>query len=191
VPGVEPLNGVDALAGRVTFLFRPSDSLTANLKLSMSRSGGTPYGAHALNVDPAATGFNGTIGWFDKRRQVRRPQRHSRRQCDAQDRLAGERARDADLGHRLRLSAAGTKRATTADCRSRSVSTTRTPISRAPTTFPRSLRLASHDTGAFGWLAGLYFGRESTHATLQYHFFDGYNLGYFFLRGWNVAVRLR
>src|SRR5882724_5809729 len=43
VPGVEPLNGVDALAGRVTFLFRPSDSLTANLKLSMSRSGGTPY----------------------------------------------------------------------------------------------------------------------------------------------------
>src|SRR5258706_15406764 len=65
VPGVEPLNGVDALAGRVTFLFRPSDSLTANLKLSMSRSGGTPYGAHALNVDPAATGFNGTIGWFD------------------------------------------------------------------------------------------------------------------------------
>src|SRR6267142_4861259 len=59
VPGVEPLNGVDALAGRLTFLFRPSDSLTANLKLSMSRSGGTPYGAHALNNNPAATGFSG------------------------------------------------------------------------------------------------------------------------------------
>src|SRR6202790_2629796 len=62
VPGVEPLNGVDALAGRVTFLYRPSDTLTANLKLSMSRSGGTPYGAHALNNDPAATGFSGNIG---------------------------------------------------------------------------------------------------------------------------------
>src|ERR1700724_387614 len=69
VPGVEPLNGVDALAGRLTFLYKPSDTLTANLKLSMSRSGGTPYGAHALNNDPAATGFSGNIGWFDKSAQ--------------------------------------------------------------------------------------------------------------------------
>src|ERR1700674_1025027 len=44
VPGVEPLNGVDALAGRLTLLYRPSETLTATLKLSMSRSGGTPYG---------------------------------------------------------------------------------------------------------------------------------------------------
>ena len=29
----------------------------------MTRSGGTPYGAHALNVDPAY--FSGTIDWFD------------------------------------------------------------------------------------------------------------------------------
>ncbi len=65
VPGVEPLNGVDALAGRLSFLFKPSDTLTALLKFSMSRSGGTPYGAHALNVDPVATGFTGNIGWFD------------------------------------------------------------------------------------------------------------------------------
>src|SRR5712672_2535767 len=65
VPGVEPLNGVDALAGRLTFLYRPSDTLTATLKLSMSRSGGTPYGAHALNVDPVATGFTGNIGRLD------------------------------------------------------------------------------------------------------------------------------
>src|SRR5712671_3110856 len=65
VPGVEPLNGVDAFAGRLSFLYRPSDSLTALLKFSMSRSGGTPYGAHALNVDPVATGFTGNIGWFD------------------------------------------------------------------------------------------------------------------------------
>ncbi len=26
---------------------------------------GTPYGAHALNVDPVATGFTGNINWFD------------------------------------------------------------------------------------------------------------------------------
>ena len=50
-----------------------------------------------------------------------------------------------------------------------------------PTTSPRKLRLASRDTGAFGWLAGLYYGRESTHATVEYHFFDSYDLGYFAL----------
>src|SRR6266446_9010907 len=65
VPGVEPLNGVDALAGRLSFLYKDGDNLTATLKLSMTRSGGTPYGAHALNVDPTATGFSGNIGWFD------------------------------------------------------------------------------------------------------------------------------
>src|SRR6267142_244179 len=65
VPGVEPLNGVDALAGRFTLMAKPSDELTATLKLSFSRSGGTPYGAHALNNDPNVTGFGGNIGWFD------------------------------------------------------------------------------------------------------------------------------
>src|SRR6267154_1998869 len=56
VPGVEPLNGVDAAAGRFTLLAKPNDSLTAQLKLSVSRSGGTPYGAHAINNDPSLTG---------------------------------------------------------------------------------------------------------------------------------------
>src|SRR5207253_4699752 len=72
VPGVEPLNGVDALAGRLTLLAKPNDSLTAQLKLSASRSGGTPYGAHAINTDPSyartndptASYFTGNIGWF-------------------------------------------------------------------------------------------------------------------------------
>src|SRR5882672_5642967 len=65
VPGVEPLNGVNAVAGRLTFLAKPLDGLTATLKLSASKSGGTPYGAHAINNDPTVTGFDGTIGWFD------------------------------------------------------------------------------------------------------------------------------
>ncbi|HEV7431993.1 MAG TPA: TonB-dependent receptor plug domain-containing protein, partial [Steroidobacteraceae bacterium] len=47
VPGVEPLNGVDALAGRLSFLYKAGDALTASLKLAATRSGGTPYGAHA------------------------------------------------------------------------------------------------------------------------------------------------
>ena len=47
--------------------------------------------------------------------------------------------------------------------------------------FSEELRLASRDTGAYNWLAGLYYGRESTHATVEYHFFDSYDLGYFAL----------
>src|ERR1700751_3213456 len=64
VPGVEPLNGVDAAAGRLTFLGKPSDDLTLLFKVFVSKSGGTPYGAHALNNDPSVTGFNGNIDWF-------------------------------------------------------------------------------------------------------------------------------
>jgi len=33
VPGVEPLNGIDSVAGRLTFLAKPTDDLTATLKL--------------------------------------------------------------------------------------------------------------------------------------------------------------
>src|SRR5262249_31431367 len=67
IPGdhVEPLNGVAALAGRFTLLAKATDTFTASLKLAFSRSGGTPYGAHAIGNDPASTGFNGTINWFD------------------------------------------------------------------------------------------------------------------------------
>src|SRR6202048_1473195 len=65
VPGVEPLNGVDVFAGRLTLLSNPTDTLTATLKISSSKSDGTPYGAHAINNEPSVTGFSGNIGWFD------------------------------------------------------------------------------------------------------------------------------
>jgi|SRR5450631_474697 len=180
VPGVEPLNGVDALAGRLTLLYRPSDTLTATLKLSMSRSGGTPYGAHALNVDPVATGFTGTIGWFDNgaKYAVHKDIRDDNAtlkidwQVGAHATLTSvtgfdygrwyEKSDDGGLPITVRLDDPNTYFSSTND-------------------FSQEVRLASRDTGAFGWLAGLYYGRESTHATLQYHFFDGYNLGFFIL----------
>src|SRR3981081_1383754 len=43
VPGVEPLNAVDAFAGRATFLAKPMDGLTAPLKKSARKYRGTPY----------------------------------------------------------------------------------------------------------------------------------------------------
>src|SRR5712664_557427 len=42
VPGVNPLNGVDALAGRATILAQPMDDLNVTLKFSSTRSNGTP-----------------------------------------------------------------------------------------------------------------------------------------------------
>jgi iron complex outermembrane receptor protein len=40
--------------------------------------------------------------------------------------------------------------------------------------FSQEIRITSRNSGALGWLAGLYYGRESVHATVQFHFFDGY-----------------
>jgi iron complex outermembrane receptor protein len=178
VPGVEPLNGVDALAGRLSFLYKAGENLTASLKLSVSRSGGTPYGAHALNVDPVATGFTGTIDWFDNGAKYAV---HKNIRSDSAalkiEWLAGEHAAltsvtgfdfgrwytksdDGGLPITARLDDPNTYASSTND-------------------FSEEIRLASRDSGAFGWLAGLYYGRESTDATVEYHFFDSYDLGYF------------
>jgi iron complex outermembrane receptor protein len=173
VPGVEPLNGVDALAARFSLLARPSDAITATLKLSVSRSGGTPYGAHALNNDPNVTGFSGTIGWFDNgakyavHKDIRSDSISGKIdwQVSAHATLTSvtgfdygrwyEKSDDGGLPITARLDDPNTYFSTVNE-------------------FSQEIRLASHDTGAFGWLAGLYYGRESTHPTVQFHFFDGY-----------------
>ena len=177
VPGVEPLNGVDALAGRFTLLAKPSDTLTATLKVSFSRSGGTPYGAHALNNDPTATGFSGNIGWFDNgakyavHKDIRNDSVSLKLdwQVSAHATLTSvtgfdygrwyEKSDDGGLPITLRLDDPNT-------------------YFSSVNAFSQEIRLASHDTGGFGWLAGLYYGRESTHPTVQFHFFDGYNFGF-------------
>src|ERR1700704_4254157 len=173
VPGVEPLNGVDALAGRFTLMAKASDELTATLKLSFSRSGGTPYGAHALNNDPNVTGFSGNIGWFDNgaKYAVHKDIRNDNAslkidwQVSAHATLTSvtgfdygrwyEKSDDGGLPITVRLDDPNT-------------------YFSSVNAFSQEIRLVSHDTGAFGWLAGLYYGRESTHATVQFHFFDGY-----------------
>jgi iron complex outermembrane receptor protein len=182
VPGVEPLNGVDALAGRFTLMARPSDGMTATLKVSVSRSGGTPYGAHALNNDPNATGFSGNIGWFDNgakyavHKDIRNDSVSLKLdwQVSAHATLTSvtgydygwwyEKSDDGGLPITARLDDPNT-------------------YFSSVNAFSQEIRVASHDTGAFGWLAGLYYGRESTHATVQFHFFDGY-----FLNFWSPQV---
>jgi iron complex outermembrane recepter protein len=176
VPGVEPLNGVDALAGRLTLLAQPTESLTATLKVAFSRSGGTPYGAHALNNDPTVTGFTGTIGWFDNgaKYAVHKDIRNDSTalklvwQLSAHATLTSvsgfdygrwfEKSDDGGLPITARLDDPNTYYSSV-------------------NAFSQEIRLASHDAGAVGWLAGLYYGRESTHPTVQFHFFD-YLQGY-------------
>jgi iron complex outermembrane recepter protein len=179
VPGVEPLNGVDAIAGRLSLLSKPTDTLTATLKVAVSKSGGTPYGAHAINNDPAVTGFTGNIGWFDNgaKYAVDKEIRNDNVSLKLEWQFAAHATLTSisgfDYGRWYEKSDDGglpiTARLDDPNTYFSSVNA-----------FSQEIRVASHDTGALGWLAGLYYGRESVHATVQFHFFDGY-LGTFVL----------
>jgi iron complex outermembrane recepter protein len=187
VPGVEPLNGVDALAGRLTFLYKGGDNLSATLKLSSTRSGGTPYGAHALNVDPAVTGppvipgctcTIGSIGWFDNgakyavHKDIRNDSAVLKVEWRATDHTTLTSVTGFDYGRwYTRSDDSGLPTAYIDDPNTYFSSTN---------DFSEELRLASRDTGAFGWLAGIYYGRESTHATVEYRF-DSPSLLYYVL----------
>ncbi len=176
-PGVEPLNGVDALAGRFTLMAKPTDSLTATLKFAVSRSGGTPYGAHAISNDPTVTGFSGNIGWFDNgakfavHKDIRNDSASLKIDWQASEHATITSVTGFDYGRWYEKSDDGglpiTVRLDDPNTYFSSVNA-----------FSQEIRIASHDTGAFGWLGGLYYGRESTHATVQFHFYDGYDLGY-------------
>jgi len=182
VPGVEPLNGVDAAAGRLTFLGKPSDDLTVLFKVFVSKSGGTPYGAHALNNDPSVTLFNGDIGWFDNgaKYAVHKEIRNDGASLKIDWQLAHATLTSVtgyDYGRWYEKSDDGGLPITGPD--TARLDDPNTYFS-SVNSFSEEIRLASRDSGAFGWLAGLYYGRESTHATVQFHFFDGYDLGYWF-----------
>jgi iron complex outermembrane receptor protein len=172
VPGVEPLNGVDAAAGRLTFLAKPSDDLSLLLKVFVSKSGGTPYGAHALNNDPSVTGFNGEIGWFDNgaKYAVHKEIRNDGASLKIDWQLPHATLTSVtgfDYGRWYEKSDDGGLPITAR------IDDPNTYFS-SVNAFSQELRLASRDSGPFGWLGGLYYGRESTHATVQFHFYDGY-----------------
>ena len=173
VPGVEPLNGIDALAGRLTFLAKPTDDLTATLKLSMSRSGGTPYGAHALNNEPSVTGYTGTIGWFDNGakyavdKDIRNDSASLKLEWAFAEHAALTSITGFDYGRWYEKSDDG---GLPIEARLDDPNTYFSSVN----SFSEEIRVASRDTGPLGWLGGLYYGRESVHATVQFHFFDGY-----------------
>jgi iron complex outermembrane receptor protein len=173
VPGVEPLNGVDAVAGRMTFLAKPLEALTATFKLSISRSGGTPYGAHAINNDPDVTGFDGTISWFDNgakfavHKDIRNDSASLKLEWQFAEHAALTSITGFDYGRWYEKSDDG---GLPIEARLDDPNTYFSSVN----AFSQEIRVASRDSGALGWLTGLYYGRESVHATVQFHFFDGY-----------------
>jgi iron complex outermembrane recepter protein len=172
-PPVEPLNGVDALATRLSLLARPADELTVTLKLSATRSGGTPYGAHAIANDPSVTGFDGNISWFDNgakyavHKDIRNDSAALKIDWQVSSHATLTSVTGYDYGWWYEKSDDGGLPITAR------IDDPNTYFS-SVNAFSQEIRLASHDTGALGWLGGLYYGRESTHATVQFHFFDGY-----------------
>ena len=186
VPGVESLNGVDALAGRVTLLYKPNDALTTQLKVAVSRSGGTPYGVHALNVDPTpqqpdgtgGTGYTGHISWFDtgSKYAVHKDIHNDSAALKIDWRFAEHATLTSvtgyDYGRWYEKSDDGGLPITAR------IDDPNTYFS-SVNAFSQELRIASHDTGALGWIGGLYYGRESAHATVEFHFKDGRPLGFF------------
>jgi len=176
---VEPLNGVDALAARFTLLARPSDALTATLKVSVSRSGGTPYGAHALANDPAVTGFFGNISWFDNgakyavHKDIRNDSASLKLDWELSPHASLSSVSGFDFGRWYEKSDDGGLPITGPNVGFGRLDDPNT-YSSTVNAFSQEIRVASRDTGALGWLAGLYYGRESTHANVQFHFFDGF-----------------
>ena len=172
-PAVEPLNGVDALAARLTLLAKTTDQFSISLKLAATRSGGTPYGAHAVANDPNVTGFSGDIGWFDNgakyavHKDIRNDSAALKIDWQLSTHATLTSVTGFDYGRWYEKSDDGglpvTARLDDPNTYFSSVNA-----------FSQEIRIASHDTGALGWLGGLYYGRESTHATVQFHFFDGY-----------------
>jgi iron complex outermembrane receptor protein len=177
VPGVRPLNGINALAGRFSLLFKPSDEFSALLKFSASRSGGTPYGAHALNNDPNITGFSGNIGWFQNGakyaidKNIRNDSASLKLEWEFAPHLTLTSVTGFDYGRWYEKSDDGGLPAYVDDPNTYFSSVN---------SFSQEVRISSHDTGPLNWLGGAYYGRDDVHATVQFHFFDGFP-GSFFL----------
>jgi outer membrane receptor protein involved in Fe transport len=181
IPGdvVEPLNGIDALAARLTLLAKATDTFTATLKLAMTHSGGTPYGAHAIANDPSVTGFSGYIGWFDNgakyavHKNIRDDSAALKLEWQLGPHATLTSVTGYDFGRWYEKSDDSGLPITGPDVGFGRVDDPNTYASTV-NAFSEEVRVASHDTGAFGWLAGLYYGHEITHPWLQYHFFDAY-----------------
>jgi iron complex outermembrane recepter protein len=190
VPGVEPLNGVDALAGRVTLLYKPTSDLSAQLKFALSRSGGTPYGVHAINVDPTpfavdgfGTGFSGNYPWFNNGSKYAIPKKLDNDSASLKidwqlsDHATLTSVTGFDYGWWYEKSDDGGLAYTDLGATIH-IDDPNTYFSSVHS-FSQELRIASRDSGPLNWLAGAYYGRDNVHPTVLFHFYDTSVNGYF------------
>jgi iron complex outermembrane receptor protein len=170
-PGVNPANGIDALAGRLTLLEKPNDDLTAQLKFSFSRSGGSPYGVRPANILPAVTGDDPHFGFFQNGA------------LSAVNKIIDNDGTSLKIDWNIAPHAALTS--VTAYDFGRWVeigddASVGTQIWGADTyastvnAYSEELRVASRDTERWTWLAGTYFGHDALHGWNQYHYFDAF-----------------
>ena len=170
-PGVPPANGIDVLAGRLSFLAKPNDSLSVLLKAAVSRSGGTPYGARPINVEPSVTGTNPNISWFQNaavyavNKTIDNDSISLKMDWQISDHYTLTSVTGYDYGRWVEIGDDGNVGALIygLDTYASTVNS-----------YSQELRIASHDTGKLSWLGGVYYGGDSTHAWLQYHYFDAY-----------------
>jgi iron complex outermembrane recepter protein len=192
VPGVQPLNGVDAYGGRLSLLYKPNSSFSALFKLAATHSGGTPYGAHALNVDddptsPTYVGTAGNYGWFNSGAKYAIDKKidhdNAMLKIDWQfsDHYTLTAVSGYDYGNWYERSDDGALWKTDAG---QTIHIDDPNLySSSINSYSQEIRVASRDTGAFGWLAGGYYGRDTTHYNEQFHFFDSTVQGYFVTPG--------
>ena len=188
VPGVKSLNGVDAYGGRLSLLYKPSNAFSALFKVAVTRSGGSPYGAHAINVDndptsPTYVGTAGNYGWFNSgaKYAIDKQLDHDNAvlkidwQINEHYTLTAVSGYDygkwyerSDDGALWKTDAGATIHIDDPNLYASSINA-----------YSQEIRIASHDTGAFGWLAGAYYGKDTTHYNEEFHFFDSTVQGYF------------
>jgi iron complex outermembrane recepter protein len=189
VPGVKPLNGVDAYGGRLTLLYEPSKALSVLFKLGSTHSGGSPYGAKALNVDddptsPTYVGTSGNYGgWWrggakyaiDKK--IDHTNSVLKLDWQFNEHYTLTAVTGYDFGRWYERSDDGALSTTD----SGQVIHIDDPnlYTSSINAWSQEVRVTSHDTGAFGWLAGGYYGHDTTHYNEQFHFFDSTVQGYF------------
>jgi iron complex outermembrane receptor protein len=189
VPGVNALNGVDAYGGRLTLLYQPGKDLSVLFKLGSTHSGGSPYGAKALNVDddpnsPTYVGTSGNYGgWWrgGAKYAIDKKLDHTggvlKLDWQFSEHYTLTAVTGYDFGRWYERSDDGALSYTDAG----QVIHIDDPnlYSSSINSWSQELRVTSHDTGAFGWLAGAFFGRDTTHYNEQFHFFDS-TVNYYF-----------
>jgi len=163
---------IDVLAGRLSFLAKPNDSLSVLLKAAVSRSGGNALWSTADQRGAERHRDQSEHQLVSERRGLRREQDDRQRQCLAEDGLADQRALHADLSDRA-MTTGGWVEIGDDAASARLIYGLDTYASTVHS-YSQELRIASHDTGGLSWLGGVYYGGDSTHAWLQYHYFDAY-----------------